>query len=623
VAGSGQIREIHEGLAQKPAVILLQDIHLNEEAQRGLARMLENITSEARRRSLSIEIGVEGAFHPFEFNAYRAFKDRKLVRDVADAFLHEARIGAPSYFGLVGASPLPSITGVEEPAHYKDNVEAYLSAEKSIPQVAPIFDGKADQLEREKSRVLNPELRVFEAAQSSYRSGSLPLGEFIEKMGRWADLSNSDPELQRFRQAYRLERSIDFSAAERQRTIVLEKLVGHLSAAEIRELTAMGISYKAGEILYADYYRALWALLEKHRLDLSAYPAFMSYLRYVLLVDGFSGAALLAAERKLETGIESRLCRTAEEKRLVGQARVVDLARRLVKFSLTPEEWQEYLSVRADLSSFSGLPSLSSFERFYSDADQRSHDMASRILGASPRANILVLVAGGFHTPLLSQLLKSQGIPFAIVQPNLRRIDSDQASGYLSVFTREKVPLERLFRGEKLFIAPYKVALGSNFPGADEIAARTLGTLSVLSIVEEGVLPPETRPFVEPAGSPSAPEARVRMGDEQELMRLSRGARRRYRSRAGAAADRNHPRDTGRVAALGRVAGGGNSFKRSELQPAHLLYGEPSARRARGRLCRCAFLPGPAYLRSYKRQACHRQTASGGGRHPFWAAAGD
>ncbi len=77
------------------------------------------------------------------------------------------------------------------------------------------------------------------------------------------------------------------------------------------------------------------------------------------------------------------------------------------------------------------------------------------------------LVCGGFHAPQIAALLKQQKISFIVVSPKISKVDTASGSTYLSVFAREKTPLDKLFQGEKLFVCPTQV----NIPD-DELALR-------------------------------------------------------------------------------------------------------------------------------------------------------
>jgi hypothetical protein len=134
------------------------------------------------------------------------------------------------------------------------------------------------------------------------------------------------------------------------------------------------------------------------------------------------------------------------EKKIVEVSRRLSLERRLVEFSLTREEWADY-----SRSPHGG--ELLVFENFYREALMRDRLMAENLLRVIKETNAksIVLVTGGFHAAGLKEKLDHTNITTFV--PRISSLKTAQRSEYLSVFTREKTPLDKLFAGEKLFLA--------------------------------------------------------------------------------------------------------------------------------------------------------------------------
>src|SRR5205807_2691332 len=116
-------------------------------------------------------------------------------------------------------------------------------------------------------------------------------------------------------------------------------------------------------------------------------------------------------------------------------------------------EWEKYRKLSAVSSQ---LLAAKPFESFYENADVRSRRMVENLFRemSANKFNSPVLIAGGFHTPQIADLLKKQNRSFVIVSPKITKVETASGSAYLSVFAREKTPLEKLFEGEKLFLNP-------------------------------------------------------------------------------------------------------------------------------------------------------------------------
>ena len=446
-----------------PFVIMVQDVHLNNEAQHNIAGVLGSLCDKAAELSAGhpLVVGVEAAFGPFDFKPFRVFSDKTALTSVAESFLASNRIAAPSYIGITSTHELSGFAGVDDATHYNANVDAYRAAQLAKTRVVASLAKASLELNSAKNKSLNPDLAKFDGMRSSYEQGQMGLGAYVTSLARLADAVQKadaplDVELvvEQFLSAYKIEQSLDFARADRERSLVVEKLASKLSAEELKSLLVRGLAYRAGRIGFADFYRGIKTLIDKHGLSLAQTPAFDQYIRYVLLADGISGEKLFVAVRRTEDAVLQLLSRTDEERALMRRSRGLSLVAKLVTFGLTPDEWIDYAAVRSALPP---LPDLSAFEAFYREADIRSEKIVANLMArigpsAGARAAIGVLIVGGFHAPQISALLKKRGISYAVVQPKITKVDSAGGTEYLTVFTRDKAPLDQLFAGEKLFL---------------------------------------------------------------------------------------------------------------------------------------------------------------------------
>src|SRR5205823_4500189 len=126
---------------------------------------------------------------------------------------------------------------------------------------------------------------------------------------------------------------------------------------------------------------------------------------------------------------------------------------KLVSFSLTAREWKRYKNLRVvplPNGKGIGVGGVAPFEHFYEEADVRSVKMVGKLklenrnLRGDGTAGA-VLVAGGFHTNKITDILKQQKTSYLVVSPKISKVNLADGSAYLSVFQREKTPLDKLF----------------------------------------------------------------------------------------------------------------------------------------------------------------------------------
>ena len=206
----------------------------------------------------------------------------------------------------------------------------------------------------------------------------------------------------------------------------------------------------------------------------------------------------------MEKMVYAQEAKTPEQRVLVARSRHAWLTSKLVDFSLTPEEWNEYVGAHAD----NAILELESFEDFYKEAQSRDAAMAANLitgLGAdhSIGSPVAILVTGGFHAEGMTEKLTQVGISVISYVPKIEKSDAAQGSNYLSIFTQEKTPLEKLFQGNRLFlaynpappalrrtilpalVAMATVALFGNIAGFDPSTIyHTLGGIGVLAVLK-------------------------------------------------------------------------------------------------------------------------------------------
>jgi hypothetical protein len=103
---------------------------------------------------------------------------------------------------------------------------------------------------------------------------------------------------------------------------------------------------------------------------------------------------------------------------------------KLLMLRLQPDEYKDYLKGRH--MNPKGPPvyeqTVKSAETYYQAAEARSAAMAQNLLSRmNGAAGITALVTGGFHTREIADILKKNNIAHAIVTPDVKVLDQDQA----------------------------------------------------------------------------------------------------------------------------------------------------------------------------------------------------
>jgi hypothetical protein len=448
----GTIRKVSlspKSSANSPVVIHIQDVHQNLDAQKNIGRLVDSLLTA----KLANLIALEGTWGDINLQPFRDFPHRQAVEQSADYLLKENKISGPIHTVLTGTGPLPLLIGIDDPTHYNANVEAYRQSAPRIEEIKKSLAQKKATLDQEKARVFTPQLKTLEAAVEAYREGQSSLGNFVEILTNPSLHLEVPSSLRIFQKTLAIEKTLNFKQVERERADLIDHLVQQLSRREMDELTRHSVAYRSSQVSYADFYTYLKGLCHQAGVALDAYPAMEEYIRYVLLADRIDAESLLSDLTSLERKAFASLARSPEAQTLVDQSRAAYLTAKLVDFSLTPDEWKEYLSltnVEKQSTDFH------SFEAFYREAETRDQAMADNLfkaMGSEQGNSVAILVTGGYHSAGLTAQLSQAGATVISVVPKIEKVETTQGSAYLSVFAQEKTPLEKLFVGEKLFLA--------------------------------------------------------------------------------------------------------------------------------------------------------------------------
>lgn len=479
---NGTVREIHPALSafsQAPVVVYIQDIHGQKRAQENIAALVLKILEMNPHAA----IGLEGTAGPVPAQRFRR-QSADLNKEIGSFYLNVGWITGAEY-AVFAAKETPRTIGIEEKSLYLENVRAVQTALSQKERVLKHVQTKEKALNDEKASVYSNELKELEQKTAAHDAGALGLTGYLSYLMERSQANKNTvafPQIDLFLDTVRLENALDIKASQTERNAVLKQIVLKLGSERLHDLMNQTAALRSHVVSYPDFYRTLEELIKEANISLDPYPNFKAYIRYVKQADAIKPAPLLKEARVLKRTIGIGLCATQEQRDLYQATEKLELVEKLVRFRLTAEEWEEYKrEVRSQkpearinkkslflLTSDSWL--LTPFERFYEKAQARNRVMAENLLkamenedlrmqnknksdlnlhSAFQNPHLSILVAGGFHSGGVVEWLRRKAT-VVVVTPKLDHMDPAQTSEYLSVFTREKTPLEKLFLSPKL-----------------------------------------------------------------------------------------------------------------------------------------------------------------------------
>ena len=446
-----------------PKIVLIQDAHVNYEAQKHIAAILDQLVHDHGLKLILVEGG--------EGDVSLAFMRREspleIRKKVAEDSLKKGLIAGHEYYELSSEVPLV-ICGVEDRALYEKNYQAFLTltqvrqgAQPALQQLRTIVEALAEAR-------LNDRLKQFRNASRAFGQESMPLAQYVDlahdMMLEAGGSFDNFPHVDRYYQADKQSASLDLEKVAQEQRPIIVQLREKAGEAPIAELTALAREIKNGASS-EPFYRRLHELCQGHGVDLSQAPALKQYLEIIDLKTQIHAKTLWNELETLRQDLQMRLAKSDEEKQITLIGDAITLYDRLLTLKWVPRDYQYYHAHEAEVKvsawwptlqgmaqqygiagMWSGDPSeldasLTNAVAFYETAEQRNEEMTRRALTKIQEegVDIAAMVVGGFHTDELVDRLTQQGLEVVVVTPATGQ-EPDSAAKYEAVLKFKNEP---------------------------------------------------------------------------------------------------------------------------------------------------------------------------------------
>lgn len=407
----GTIIETHEGTNGK-LIVHVQDAHMNYEGQKNAAHILESLIEDYGLKLILLE----GKVSSLNFNYIRARSPLDERIGKADELLKKGEINGVNYLNIATDYHI-IIHGVEDKRIYDENRQALWEIDR-FKDLASEYVNKlivvSDVL---KTKIYSENLLGLDKKKKDYDSENIGLMAYYEYLYKKAEEEGIPlyvfPNFQNLIKASDLEKKIDLEA--------------------IRNNTALDEEKK----LYNEYTR---------------------------LTRDLNINELFKEEPLLEGVLYDTFAANSNQKKLSRISKALSIMGNLLKIKVVPEEykyfednkkdfdpafWLEFLKAKSqELGISLDIPAnyyvisdnLPKIEKFYGLAFERDSVFVKRAGEHINNENVKLaaLVAGGFHTPTLTKLLKDEGYSYIVVSPRVRTETDDEL--YRSALKREWLP---------------------------------------------------------------------------------------------------------------------------------------------------------------------------------------
>ena len=395
----GTIIETHTGTNGK-LIVHIQDAHANYEGQMNSAKIIESLIEGY---DLNLILG-EGHSNDEDYKHLRVRASLEDRKEVADGLVKEGYFTGINYLDLA-TDYWTKVRGIED----RDLYEAHTASLWEIDTFKDLASEYIDKLinvsDMIKPEIYNEDLLAFDSKKKDYDAEKIDLLSYYEYLYKKAEENDAPlyvfPNFSNLIKASKIEKSINMAA--------------------IRSGEASG-----------------------KELEL--------YNEYTELTNELNINALFKEEPMLEDFITDMLASSLDQSNLLKISKALSIMKNLLRIKVVPEEYKYFTENKRDfdpqfwtgflkgkvqeLGLSADMPTnyyiisdnLTKIEEFYSMAAEREKVFLERTNKhmADENADLAVLVAGGFHTPTLMNLLADAGYSYIVVSPKVTTETDDE-----------------------------------------------------------------------------------------------------------------------------------------------------------------------------------------------------
>lgn len=380
-------------------IIHIQDAHVNYEAQKNIAGILEEL-AKSHKVSLILREGGSTA-KDFTYLRNRGTPEARI--NACEKLLRNADITGVNYFNITTNYPV-SMQGIEDRALYDENRTALWEMDKFKGPALEYLTKLIQIADQIKPKLYNEDLLALDKAKQDYENETLDLVSYYNALN----------------------------------DIIKKKGIG------IQEFQNFTTLIKINE-LEKDID------MVKIRTNNATNEDKEKYEEYQELMKKLNINKLFKEEGLIEDKIQKALSQTPGQEKLYKISKALSILDKMLRVKVVPEEYDYFLQNKQDFNpatwvefvkskiaeqgltievpqnAYAVTDNLPKIEHFYSTAGKRDSVFISKSEERMKKDNIqtAILVAGGFHTPKLVSLLVDKGYSYVVISPKVNMPTDD------------------------------------------------------------------------------------------------------------------------------------------------------------------------------------------------------
>ncbi|MDR2426361.1 MAG: hypothetical protein LBD46_04175 [Endomicrobium sp.] len=441
------------------SIFNIQDLHFNIDSQKKIFALLENLHESYP----DFELYVEGASENSDFEWVYSSLGKKSGNVFIEALFDSGNISGAEYFS---AKYGKRINSVEDKGIFDGNLLLFAELIEQRPSIENLLIPLEKNLENLRNKYFMSEQQRLFSAYKRYRSGSLQESEYFdflkkESIKKGIDI-NDYPNIALYVLTNGSAAGLSQRKLQSQMSELFSNLKNVLSYKQYSELIAVSNNLKDRQSLIAYLYK------NREEISLDHYPQLNKFITSIALSDKINRLEFINEENILADDLSVKIYPDENSKNILFMSRFIDIYRNVLMTSAAADEYQYYkdniskfkallFQYAVGSGSFVRLNSIEAKAVEFNDKNlKRNEIFISKMLGdtehpsgiypdshfgveanakaifeSSASSKIKVIVAGGFHTAGINDILNKKRINNITFMPRITSAGHENSQKYV------------------------------------------------------------------------------------------------------------------------------------------------------------------------------------------------
>ena len=441
------------------SVFNIQDLHFHPEAQNKIFSLLEKLNSSYP----NFELYIEGASENSDFEWVYSSLGKKSGDVFIDALFNSGNISGAEYFA---AKHGKKINAVEDKQIFDRNLILFAELIEQRTEISNRLYSLEERLATLRNKYFTSEQKKLFQAYQKYRAGSMSDSNYFDFVRKESSKNGIDindyPNISLYILTSGSVVNVSQKKLQSQMNELFSNLKNNLSYKQYSELLTLSNNLKDRQTLMSYLYQ------NRETMRLDKYPELNKFIVSIALSDKLNRIEFINEEGNLLRDLFSKLSTDANSANIIFMSRFFDIYKNVLTASATVDEYKYYqdnlLRFKTLVSQYAmgggTLASLSAIERSAEDFNdtnlQRNEIFIKKMLGnlkapertypdshfgaasnakavfeISAKSKVKVIVAGGFHTDGINDILNKQRINNVTFTPKITTPGKDYSFKYL------------------------------------------------------------------------------------------------------------------------------------------------------------------------------------------------